>query len=376
MRVALVHDWLTGSRGGERVLEALLDLFPEAEIFTLLHSPGTVSRRIEDRPIHVSPLDHVPGIASRYRWFLPVFPAMIERFDMSGFDLVVSSSHCVAKGVRTSSSTRHVCYCHTPMRYAWDLFDSYFGPGRAAPPVRMAARFVMPALRRWDVRTARRVTTFVANSHHVRDRIRRHYGRDATVVYPPVDIGRFRAAPQRDDCYVIVSALVPYKRIDIAVDAFNTLGRRLVIAGEGSELSRLARRARSNITFTGRITDAEVADLLGRARAFILPGEEDFGIAAVEAQAAGAPVIAFGHGGARETVIADADSDRATGVFFHEPTPQSLAAAVLTFERRQFRTPVLRANAEQFEPAHFRLRMAELLAMTAEDRGAPCASPS
>jgi len=376
MRVALVHDWLTGSRGGERVLEALLDLYPQAEIFTLLHTPGTVSRRIEARPIHVSPLDRVPGIALRYRWFLPAFPAMIERFDMSGFDLVLSSSHCVAKGVRTLPGTTHVCYCHTPMRYAWDLYDSYFGPGRAALPVRLAARLVMPGLRRWDVRTARRVTTFVANSDHVRERIRRHYGRQAAVVHPPVDVGRFRAAVRRDDVYVIVSALVPYKRIDIAVDAFNELGRRLVIAGEGSELTRLARRARSNITFTGRISDEEVADLLGSARAFVLPGEEDFGIAAVEAQAAGAPVIAFGRGGARETVIAGEDGERATGVFFNDPTPQSLAAAVLAFERRQFRAAVLRANAERFEPANFRVRMAGLLSMMAEDRGAPCASPS
>jgi glycosyltransferase involved in cell wall biosynthesis len=376
MRVALVHDWLTGSRGGERVLEALLELYPQAEIFTLLHVPGTVSQRIESRPIHVSPLDRVPGIASRYRWFLPLFPAMIERFDLAGFDLVLSSSHCVAKGVRTLSGTPHVCYCHTPMRYAWDLYDSYFGPGRAAPPVRLAARMVAPGLRRWDVQTARRVTAFAANSYHVRERIRRHYGRDATVVHPPVDVTRFRAAGARDDVYLMVSALVPYKRIDIAVDAFNGLGRKLIIAGEGGQLSQLARRARRNITFTGRITDEEVADLMGRARAFVLPGEEDFGIAAVEAQAAGAPVIAYGRGGALETVIADEDSERATGVFFPEPSPRSLAAAVLDFERREFRDRVLRANALRFQPANFRVRMASLLSVIAEERGAPCASPS
>jgi glycosyltransferase involved in cell wall biosynthesis len=375
MRVALVHDWLTGMRGGERVLEALLELFPDAEILTLLHKPGSVSPLIESRPIHVSALSHVPGARHRYRWALPLFPNLIERFDLSGFDLVISSSHCVAKGVRVPPGIPHLCYCHTPMRYVWDQFENYFGPDRAPAPLRLAAALAAPGLRRWDVRTARRVTAFVANSGFVRQRIRRCYGREADVIHPPVDVARFDASARRDDFYVCVSALVPYKRIDIAVDAFRANGRRLVIAGEGPERSRLARRAGANITFTGRTSDAEIAALLGRARAFVLPGVEDFGIAAVEAQAAGAPVIAQGRGGALETVIDSKDPDEATGVHFAEPSAVSLIRAIELFEQREFRVAVLRRNAEQFRPGRFRQAMQQQVAALLAPSAA-CALPT
>jgi glycosyltransferase involved in cell wall biosynthesis len=353
MRVALVHDWLTGMRGGERVLEALLGLWPDAEIFTLLHVPGSVSPLIESRPIHASFVGRLPGAARRYRSFLPLFPAAIERFDLRGYDLVVSSSHCVAKGVRTGG-TPHVCYCHTPMRYVWDLYDDYFGPGRASLPVRLLMPPVAAWLRRWDRRTASRVHTFIANSAHVRERIRRCYGRDAVVVHPPVDVERFRPAATREDFYLIVSALVPYKRVDLAIEAFNRLGRPLVVAGTGPELERLRRIAGPNIRFVGWLPDDEIADLYARCRAFIFPGIEDFGITAVEAQAAGAPVIAFGAGGALETVIgSDGERADATGVFFHEPTPQALAQAVERADRATFDPAVLRRNAERFSLAAF-----------------------
>lgn len=353
MRVAIVHDWLTGTRGGERVLSALLELFPEAEIFTLLHVPGSVDPAIEARPIHTSFIQKFPRAARRYRYYLPLFPAAVERFDLRGFELVISSSHSVAKGVRIPPGAAHLCYCHTPMRYVWDAYGDYFGPGRAPAWIRAAAPLVARRLRRWDRDTASRVERFVANSGHVRHRIRRCYDRDAAVVHPPVDVERFRpTTAEREDFYLIVTALVPYKRVDLAVEAFTRLRRPLVVVGSGPELARLRRAgaASPHVRFTGRLSDPEVADLMGRCRAFVMPQEEDFGIAAVEAQAAGAPVIAFGRGGALETVVggSGAEGEGATGVFFPDQTPEALADAVLGFESLGFDADRLRENARRF----------------------------
>jgi glycosyltransferase involved in cell wall biosynthesis len=361
MRVAIVHDWLTGMRGGERVLEALLPLFDRPEIFTLVHVPGSVSPAIESHRIHTSFINALPAARSVYRSYLPLFPAAIERFDLSGFDLVVSSSHCVAHGARAPEGVPHLCYCHTPMRYVWDQYPAYFGPGRASAPVRMLMPPIAGWLRRWDVETTNRVHAFVANSEHVRARIARYWRRDAAVVYPPVDYRRFHPADKRDGYYLIVSALVPYKRIDIAVDAFNRSGHRLVVVGDGPELMRLQNRAEANILFHGQLPDDEVARLMARARAFVLPGEEDFGIAAVEAQAAGAPVIALGRGGARETVVGSFVGEEppadATGVFFAEPTAESLAKAIDWFERLRFDRTALRCSAQRFAPERFERNM-------------------
>ncbi len=356
MRVAIVHDWLTGMRGGERVLDALLVLFPEAELFTLVHVPGSVSPRIEDRPIHVPALGRTRLAARFYRHGLPLLPALVEGFDLSGFDLVISSSHCVAKGARPPPGVPHLCYCHTPMRYVWDQFDSYFGVGRAAAPVRAAMRLVAPRLRRWDRKSAGAVTAFVANSFHVRDRIRRYYDREAEVVYPPVNLEGFRPGDQREDFYIHLGALVPYKRADLVVEAFNRIGRRLVIVGEGQERTHLEARASPNIHFTGRISDSEVADLLGRARAIVHAGVEDFGIAFVEAQAAGAPVVALAAGGALETVRTSrtaGDGVLPTGVLFDRQTPEAVAGAVLELEGSSFEPEALQANARRFSPDSF-----------------------
>jgi len=368
LRVALVHDWLTGMRGGERVLEGLLEIFPQAEIFTLIHRPGSVSSHIESRPIHTSFVDDVPFVHGRYRYLLPLFPRAVESFDLQGFDLVISSSHCVAKGARPPEGVPHLCYCHTPMRYVWDQYQQYFGPGRANPLVRAAVATVAPKLRRWDVSSADRVDHFVANSECVGDRIRRHYGRPAAVVYPPVDLERFRPAltrETREDFYLVLGALVPYKRVDLAVEAFNRTGRRLVIAGDGSELSRLGKMAGPGVSFLGRVTDEEVVDLLSRCRAFLFPGEEDFGITAVEAQAAGAPVIAYGRGGALETVVGMQDGGQVeaelelepTGVFFHERSPEELIQAVERLESHEFSPGALRASAARFGRDRFKREM-------------------
>jgi glycosyltransferase involved in cell wall biosynthesis len=381
MRTALVHDWLTGMRGGEKVLEGLLELFPDAEIFTLLHVPGSVSPAIEGRPIHTSPLQRFPGVRRHYRRYLPLFPAFVERLDLRGFDLVVSVSHCVAKGARANGAP-HLCYCNTPMRYVWDQFDAYFGHGRAGPVTRVAAKALAPRLRRWDRETAGGVSRFVANSSHVQGRIRRFYGRDASVVYPPVAVERFRPAASREDFYLVVSALVPYKLVDLAVAALSDLGRPLVVVGSGPELPRLRALAGPHVRFTGWLPDAEVADLMGRCRALIMPGVEDFGIVPVEAQAAGAPVIALGEGGALETVRAPgADGRGGTGLFFHDRTARCLAHAVRRFERLDlegaFDRDALVANARRFgrEPflAGMRGALRDLLTGAPEP---PVASPA
>lgn len=369
-RVALVHDWLTGMRGGERCLLALLELFPDAEIFTLLHRPGSVAPEIARRPIHESFVGRMPFAARAYRYYLPIFPRAIERFDFRGFDLVISISHCVAKGARVPEGTTHVSYCLTPMRYVWDQFDAYFGPGRARWPVRGAMLGLRPWLRRWDVRTAGRVNAFVAASRHVAARIARAFDRDARVIYPPVDVDAFTGLERAsEDFYLIVSALVPYKRVDLAVDAFAELRRPLVVVGDGPDLARLRRHAPPNVTFTGRLSDAEVADRYRRCRALVFPGEEDFGITAVEAQAAGAPVIAYGRGGVTESVVPPDAGRAATGIFFESPSARELARAVRRFERMEFDPAAARRNARRFASSRFTDAFAALVRSLADPLG-------
>ncbi|HEX9884983.1 MAG TPA: glycosyltransferase [Longimicrobiales bacterium] len=381
MKVALVHDWLVGMRGGERVLEALLDLFPTAEIFTLFHRPGSTSPAIEARPIHTSFLDRLPGARRAYRHLLPLFPRAVESLDVRGFDLVVSSSHCVAKGVRVPAGTPHLCYCHTPMRYLWDQYDAYFARGRASVPVRLAMRAVAPRLRAWDVRTARGVDRFVANSTAVRERIRRIYRRDASVVHPPVDVERFHATGERDGPYLVLGALQPYKRVDLAVEAFRGLDRPLVVVGGGRVPRAMRARAGNRVAFLGHLPDQDVSRILARARALILPGVEDFGIGVVEALASGTPVIALGEGGALDTVrpaACEAGSNGfppATGVLFAEPTPAALADAVRRFEAMTFDTDALVAAARPFRRERFLQEMRrEVDAVLAGDRSAEVAA--
>ncbi len=339
-------------RGGEKCVEALCELFPDAEIFTLLHLPGSVAPAIERMPIHTSFVQHLPFAAQHYRYYLPVFPAAISRFDLSPFDLVISSNHCVAKGVRTTPErTLHICYCHTPMRYIWDLYDDYFGKERAGILTRLGMRTVRGYLRRWDVQTARHPQYFVANSHNVRQKIKRIYGREATVIYPPVDVESI--VPSRDDekFFLVVSALVPYKRVDLAISACLTTGDRLVIIGDGPESARLRRNAGPNIAFVGRASDEEVRSYYARCSAVIFPGEEDFGIVPVEAMAAGKPVIAYGRGGATETVT-DAPGE-ATGILFQEQSVGALAAAIVRFKNLTFSPVRLHESARKFAREKF-----------------------
>jgi glycosyltransferase involved in cell wall biosynthesis len=356
-RVALVHDWLTGMRGGEEVLESLLGMYPQADVHTLLHVPRSVTRTIESRVAQTSFVNDLPFAHRHYRNYLPLFPRAIESLDLTGYDLVISSSHCVAKGVITGR-TPHLCYCHTPMRYAWDRRDDY---GSAA--TRALAAPLLERLRAWDRATAHRAHALVANSAHVRDRIRAFWRRDATVVHPPVAVSSFQPVTQREDYFVVAGALVPYKRVDLALEAFRALDRRLIVVGDGTDYRRLQRMAPRNVTFTGRVSRPELAAIVAHARALIMPMVEDFGIIAVEAQAAGTPVIALGKGGALESVIDVTTAGIAgTGLFFHEQTAESLAAAVRDFDAHVFDVTALRTNALRFEPAAFRAGMHDAIA--------------
>jgi glycosyltransferase involved in cell wall biosynthesis len=350
LRVAVIHDWLTGMRGGEAVLEGILGLFPDAELYTLFHFPGSVSQAIESHTIHTSSLQRTASRVGDYRHLLPLFPRAIREFDLSGYDLVISSSHCVAKGV-DAKGLPHLCYCHTPMRYIWDRFDDYFP--KSKPLVRAAARVVAARLRKWDVETSAGVTRFVANSAFVCDRIARYYGRDAEIVHPFVDDAFFEPPIENDrsDEHVIVSALVPYKRIDLAIDAVAGTPRKLAVIGGGPLLERFRRQAPPNVRFTGPVSRAEIMERVGRARSLILPGIEDFGITPLEAMALGTPVTALGAGGVLDSVV-----NGVTGIFFNEAVVHSLRQALSVVESRAWDRAAIREHARHFTRARFQQR--------------------
>jgi glycosyltransferase involved in cell wall biosynthesis len=350
VKVALVHDWLTGMRGGEKVLEVLCELFPEADIYTLLHRRGSVSATIERHRVRTSIVQQLPFAASRYRSYLPLFPFAVEQWTFDGYDLVISSSHCAAKAVVVPGRARHISYCHSPMRYAWDQFDEYFGPARVGAWMsRWCYRPLLARLARWDAATAPRVHRFVANSRHVAGRILRYYNRASTVVYPPVDTNFFQPNPTAPtpvsaaaSC-LVVSALVPYKRVDRAIDACALADLPLRIAGDGPDRERLAQRAGATVTFLGRVSDETLREEYRNARLVILPGEEDFGIVPLEAQACGRPVVALARGGALETV-----RNGQTGLLFPEATAASLASTLKVATTWNFDGHRIRDHAETF----------------------------
>lgn len=344
--VALVHDWLTGMRGGEKCLEPAARRWPSARLFTLLHKRGSVSPAIERLPITPSVLNRLPGWPRYYRYLLPLMPAAARWPIPADTDLVLSFSHCVAKAARPPAGVPHVCYCFTPMRYAWHMRESYFRGGLKAK----ALDVVLRRLREWDRRTASRVTHFVAISNTIRDRIRECYGRDSVVIHPPADTDFYTpAAVPRDDFYLVVSALAPYKRFDLAIRACEQLGRRLVVIGSGQEERKLRATAGATTAFLGWQPDEVIRDHYRRCRAVLFPAEEDFGIVPVEAQACGAAVIAFGKGGATETIRPLGEPDP-TGVFFTEQAVDAVVEAMERFEREQgaFDPTAARQNAEPF----------------------------
>ena len=355
MKVAIVHYWLVGMRGGEKMLEALLEMFPDADIFTHAHDPKSVSALINSRRIFLSRVGRLPFAKKLYQLYMPLMPAALVDFDLQRYDLVISSEAGPAKGVVANPSAFHLCYCHSPMRYAWDMYHEYYrGAG-------LVARFFMRRhalpLRAWDAASANLVDKFVTNSTHVAKRIRRAYNREAEVVYGPAAVEKYLDAPRApEDFYLFFGQLAPYKRADLALDACAALGRKIVIAGDGAKKKFVKKYSRSGLArFVGRVSDAEAASLFSRARALLFPGVEDFGLVPVEACAAGCPVIAFREGGALDTVI-----ENVTGIFFDERTPASLASAIERFEQNEggfCDRDAFRRQATRFSKAAFIARM-------------------
>lgn len=357
MKVALVHDWLTGMRGGEKVLEIFCDLFPQADVFTLLHIPGQVSDRIEKHRIVTSFLQKFPSVETKYRYYLPLMPKAIESLDLSAYDLVISTSHCVAKGAVPRKDAVHVCCCFTPMRYIWDQYEHYFGPA-ASLPVRISMGMIRPYLQNWDVRSSARVQHFIAISDFVAGRIKRYYRRDSMVIYPPADTNYFSPSTENSpgEFYLIVSALAPYKRIDIAIEAFNRNKKPLKIIGSGQMETKLKLMAEPNIEFFGWLSNDEILRYYQNCKALIFPGIEDYGIVPVETMACGKPVIAFNEGGVTETVAEDK-----TGIFFDEQTPESLIEAVRHFEMMTWDSAEIRNHALKFSIDAYRKKIASTL---------------
>ena len=357
LKVALVHDWLTGMRGGEKCLEVLCELFPAADLYTLIHQKGELSQTIESMPISTSFVQHLPFGLKKYRHYLPLFPLAIEQFDFSTYDLIVSSSHCVAKGAKHSDSTYHLSYIYTPMRYVWDQFGVYFRQPRTSWPVRIGAELMRPYLQRWDNQSADRVDSFVSISHNVRRKVLKYYGRESQVVYPPVDLSYFSPRAQKENYYLMIGAFAPNKRVDLAVEAFNRLKLPLKIVGSGQDEEYCKKIAGDTIEFLGSLPDEELLKLYQNARAFVFPGEDDFGITPLEAQACHTPVIAFAAGGAMETITEN------TGVFFGKQKVDELCDAVEKMERihQDFAPQAFQRQTDRFGRERYKKEMAHAI---------------
>jgi glycosyltransferase involved in cell wall biosynthesis len=358
--VAIVHYWLVGMRGGEKVVEALCRMFPQADIFTHVYVPERVSETIRAHKVTTSFIAALPGAARRHRRYLPLMPLALEQLDLRGYDLILSSESGPAKGVIPPPDCAHLCYCHSPMRYLWNMFHDY--RDASGPLTRLLMPPLAHYLRNWDALSATRVDRYVANSRNVASRIRRYYHRDADVVFPPVDVDAFEVARDVGDHYLMVGELTPYKRPDLAVEAFNRIGRRLVVIGGGEMLPEIRKMAGPGIEVMGPQPFETLRHHYARARALVFPGEEDFGIVPVEAMASGRPVLAYRRGGAIETV-----AEGVSGVFFDEQTVESIAAGVAEIERRRFDPQRIVEHAAQFSPQRFERALGAVIAqMTGE----------
>jgi glycosyltransferase involved in cell wall biosynthesis len=348
-KVALVHDWLTGQRGGEKVLEIFAEIFTDAPVYTLFHFPGSQIEALEMRDIQTSFIQRLPFLRKKYRRYLPLFPLAIELFDFHNYDLVISSSHCAAKGAIPRPDALHICYIHSPMRYAWNQYFSYF----SSEQLGFLSRLIIPGkihkLRIWDESSSHRVDHFIANSKAVAQRVHKYYRRDADVIHPPVDTDFYVTGEREKDYFLIVSALVPYKKIEVAIETFNQKGLPLKIVGIGPDYRKLRKMAKANIEFLGSLPGEDLRQTYQEARALIMPGEEDFGINSLESQACGVPVIALGRGGATETVIPGE-----TGFLFDEPSVHELSAALDKFQDFSFNKAAIRANALNFSRDSFK----------------------
>lgn len=351
-RIAIVHDWLPVYGGAERVLEQMLQVYPEADVFSLIDALNDENRKfLKGRPVKTSFVQRLPGGKKYYRHCFPIMPLAIEQFDFSGYDLVISSSYAFAKGIITGPRQLHLCYCHSPIRYAWDLQTQYLKESKLDKGLKSwLVRTLLHKIRVWDHRTAAGVDAFMANSRFIARRIEKVYRRDAEVVYPPVSVDRFEVREDKEDFYMVASRLVPYKRIDLVIESFNAMpDKKLVVIGDGPELPKLQKLAGPNVKVMGWQPNDVMRDHLQRAKAFVFGGEEDFGIILLEAQACGTPVIAYGRGGALETVV-----ENKTGLFFDQQSVESMKETVTEFETRTWDAHTCRKHSEKFSATHFR----------------------
>ncbi len=359
MRVALIHDWSVGYAGSERVVEQILELFPEADLYMLLDAiPESQRDFLKGRPIHTSFLQRMPWAHTKHRLYLPIMPYAVEQFALSGYELVISSSHAVAKGVITGPDQLHICYCHTPIRYAWDLQHQYLEESKLTRGFKSTlARLVLHYMRIWDVRTTNGVDVMVANSKFIARRIWKAYRREAVVIPPPVDVENFTLCETKEDFYLAASRMVPYKRMDVIVEAFAQMpDRQLVVIGDGPEMAKIRAKATPNIQLLGYQPFSVLRDHMQRAKAFVFAAEEDFGIISLEAQACGTPVIAYGRGGSAETIL-----NGLTGLFFAEQSAEAVKGIVRRFEQGTYSPKECRQNAERFSAARFREAFSELV---------------
>jgi len=351
MRVALIHDHLAQDGGAEKVLKVFADMFPEAPIYTLLYEKRNADKYFKNRHIETSVIQKLPGGVKHYQWYMPFMPMAVEFFDLSGFDLVISDASAFAKGVITAPETLHICYCHTPTRYIWSDTHQYITELRFNKYFKKLISLLLNYIRMWDRLAADRVDKYIANSMTVKRRIKKYYKRESKVIYPPVELGKFKIEDKQEDYFLIGGRLAPYKRVDIVIEAFNILGKKLKIFGDGVDLKRLKIIAgeNKNIEFLGRVSDEERAALYGKCQAFINPQEEDFGITVIEAMASGRPVIAYRKGGATETVI-----EGETGIFFENQKAEDIVKAVSSYEAANFNKEKIRAHAEKFGVERFK----------------------
>jgi glycosyltransferase involved in cell wall biosynthesis len=374
MQIAVVHDYFTQMGGAERVADELVRMLPGASLHTTVALPELMPPGLAGRQVETSWMQHLPSMKQYYRLYFLLYPLAVRSLDLSGYDLVISSSSGYAKGVRTSRDAIHVCYCHTPMRWAWS-FASYSAQDRVGAVKRLLLPPMMRALRKWDRDASRYPDHFVANSKVVASRIQRAYGRTAEVIHPPIDVNRFRPSPEQEDYYLVLARLISYKRIDLAIEACTQLGRRLVVIGDGPDRARLMAKAGPTVEFLDRVSDAEVEYYAARCRALLFPGEEDFGMAPLELAAAGRPTIAYRAGGAVETIV-----DGVTGIFFDRQEAGDLARAIERFERQEWSRNLLRTHAEGFGVDVFHSRFRQFLARVGaplhEEASAGLAAPA
>ena len=353
MKKALIHDWFSTYAGAEKCVESFTNIWDDFEIYSLIDFLSGADRNkiLKGKRAHTSFIQKLPFAKDKYRNYLPLFPLAIEQFDLSGYDVVLSSSHAVAKGVLTHSNQLHIAYVHTPIRYAWDLYHQYLRESGLDRGLKgMLAKYFLHKIRLWDASTVNRVDHYVANSRYIARRIKKTYGKPSDVIYPPVDVDKFRLREAKEEFYLTASRMVPYKKIDLIVEAFSQTDKKLLVIGDGPDMAKIKSKAGKNVELLGFADDETMADLMGRAKAFVFAAEEDFGITPVEAQACGTPVICFGRGGARETVL-----DGESGLYFMEQNTKELLAAVAKFEQNydKFEPAKIRENSLKFSRARF-----------------------